>query len=627
MKRKLKRFLAFSLAIMMMGSLSSIAYAAGGTLASYMKNTYYGDYYTDYLLPYHQGNGEYIFPAYLPADDEQYRKALEFLEDYNNPSSTSTYLINFIPQSLEIYKFSSLPTLLAKNPNTFNKSTYMYYFTASTVECLTLSIIPNSMKNKFTYYPDKSKSCVLYNSAYPKDKISYLTHNPTGGSLNSVIPRTTDVKSVSFDIKGRYRSITLNYKYIDGSAAKTSSVYDYLPGDSYSITPSIVYGCYPYPSKFTGIMPDENLIFDVTCSQSSLSHRLTINYLYEDGSIAAERVYTMYEAGGTFNISSPKIDGFSPSVSVATGVMPSTDYTMDVIYSPKATENTLTVNYLYSEDHPAAESVTQALEPGAEYSIPSPEVEGYTPDIPLVTGTMPEDDLTVNVYYTRAFYELRIKYQYADGSQAKENVVFQYPLGFNYDIPSPEIAGYRPDKLTVAGEMPGRALEEVITYTAIPYTLTVNYQFADGSQAAQSHQEQLTIGSEYSVPSPEIEGYRPNQSMVTGIMPASDVISTVTYREDSGGSSGTGGTGAGDSGTTEGGGDHPGGGGSDNDPFIPILPPAPDYDPFVIPGLPSYSGYDPFIISGPSDFSGYDPFIVPKIPSFSGYDPFAMPDK
>jgi len=192
----------------------------------------------------------------------------------------------------------------------------------------------------------------------------------------------------------------------------------------------------------------------------------------------------------------------------------------------------------------------------------------------------------------------------------------------------------------VAGEMPGRALEEVITYTAIPYTLTVNYQFADGSQAAQSHQEQLIIGSKYSVPSPEIEGYRPNQSMVTGIMPASDVTSTVTYREDSGGSSGTGGTGAGDGGTTEGGGDHPGGGdsGGGDDPFTePEIPPFSGNDPFVIPGLPSYSGSNPFLISDSPSFSGNNPFkitkppssnnpfSVPKIPSGSGYNPFIIP--
>lgn len=287
---------------------------------------------------------------------------------------------------------------------------------------------------------------------------------------------------------------------------------------------------------------------------------------------------------------------------------------------------TLTINYQYSNGTPAADSVTQSLAPGTEYSIPSPEIAGYTPDIPLVTGTMPEEDLTVTVTYAKAFYPLTVQYQYTDGSQAAESVSFQYPLGFVYDIPSPEIEGYQPDKPTIAGEMPGEALEEVVTYSAIPYTLTVQYLFTDGSQAAPDHQEQLTIGSSYSVPSPVIEGYHPNQTAVTGIMPASDVVSTVTYREDSGGSSGPGSSGPGEGGDS-GGGDPGGGDGSGDDPFIPVLPPFSGNDPFVIPGIPDFSGYDPFVISEPPGYSGYDPFRVPQLPRFSGYDPFKMPER
>ncbi len=289
--------------------------------------------------------------------------------------------------------------------------------------------------------------------------------------------------------------------------------------------------------------------------------------------------------------------------------------------------HTLTVNYFYTEDNPATDSFTQSLASGAEYSIPSPEIEGYTPDTPLVSGTMPDEDLTINVFYSRTFYPLTIKYQYADGRKASEDISFQYPLGFVYDVPSPEIEGYQPDKPTIAGEMPGEALEAVVTYTAIPYTLTVNYQYVGGGQAAPSYQEQLIIGSNYYVTSPVIEGYHPNQLAVSGVMPASDVVSTVTYREDSGGSSGPDPVGPGEGGDSGSGDSGEGGSSSGYDPFIPSLPPFSGKDPFVIPDMPEYSGYDPFKIVGPPAYSGYDPFIVPRIPAFSGYDPFAMPNK
>lgn len=271
---------------------------------------------------------------------------------------------------------------------------------------------------------------------------------------------------------------------------------------------------------------------------------------------------------------------------------------------------TLTINYQYSNGTPATDPVTHSLAPGTEYSIPSPEVAGYTPDIPIVTGTMPEEDLAVTVTYTKAFYPLTVRYQYANGSQAAESVSFQYPLGFAYDIPSPEIPGYRPDKPAIAGEMPGEALEAVVTYSAIPYTLTVRYRFLDGSQAAPDYQEQLIIGSSYFVASPEIAGYHPNQTAVSGVMPAGDVISTVTYREDSGGE--TPDPGGGEEGPGEGGGEGPGGGSLGDDPFgIPVQPPFSGYDPFKINGLPSWSGNDPFKIDGLPPYS-YDPFVVPK---------------
>lgn len=274
------------------------------------------------------------------------------------------------------------------------------------------------------------------------------------------------------------------------------------------------------------------------------------------------------------------------------------------------TEHSLTINYLYSENNPAADSIIQEIAPGAEYSISSPEVEGYSPNIPVVTGTMPDEDLTVNVYYSKSFYPLTVKYQYQDGSQAAEDVIFQYPSGFVYDVPSPAIAGYRPDKQTVTGTMPGSALEEVVTYTPVQYDLTIYYRYADGSQAASTHQEQLQAGSSYSVTSPAITGYQPDHAVISGSMPAKDTSFTVIYTPDSGG----GGVDPGGDGEDPGGGgEDPGGSGSGgDDPFdIPSQPPFSGYDPFVIPGLPEWSGYDPFRIRSLPPYS-YNPFVIPQ---------------
>lgn len=286
----------------------------------------------------------------------------------------------------------------------------------------------------------------------------------------------------------------------------------------------------------------------------------------------------------------------------------------------KPSTRILTVNYFYSENNPAADPVTRALAPGEEYNIPSPEIEGYTPTIPLVTGTMPDEDLTIDVYYTKAFYHLTIKYQYQDGSQAAEDVTLQYPMGFTYDVSSPEIPGYTPDKPTVSGTMPGKPLEVVVTYSPTLYTLSIFYQYKDGTQAAASHREQLAAGAAYSVLSPKITGYKPNIEEISGFMTAKDINFTVIYEPDSGGGSTGGGSGEGegegdgDGDDDKGGGDSGGGssGGewSGNDPFFP--------------GQPDFSGYDPFDMSDILPDWNNCPFHVRELPPYT-YDPFVIP--
>lgn len=61
------------------------------------------------------------------------------------------------------------------------------------------------------------------------------------------------------------------------------------------------------------------------------------------------------------------------------------------------------------------------------------------------------------------------------------------------------------------------------------FQLTINYVYADGTTAATSHSETLTVGEDYSVNSPEIEGYTPSKDTVSGKMPAENVVETVTY--------------------------------------------------------------------------------------------------
>jgi len=64
----------------------------------------------------------------------------------------------------------------------------------------------------------------------------------------------------------------------------------------------------------------------------------------------------------------------------------------------------------------------------------------------------------------------------------------------------------------------------------IDYTLTINYEYGDGSPAATSYVDAaMNVGDPYSVLSPVIAGYTADQLTVSGTMPAADVTVLVVY--------------------------------------------------------------------------------------------------
>ena len=61
------------------------------------------------------------------------------------------------------------------------------------------------------------------------------------------------------------------------------------------------------------------------------------------------------------------------------------------------------------------------------------------------------------------------------------------------------------------------------------FTLTINYVYVDGSEAAATYSTVLQTGSEYSVESPAISGFSASETVIAGSMPMRDVQFTVVY--------------------------------------------------------------------------------------------------
>ena len=189
----------------------------------------------------------------------------------------------------------------------------------------------------------------------------------------------------------------------------------------------------------------------------------------------------------------------------------------------------LTVNYKYEDGSKAAESHEETLPYQSDYSVTSPELEGYTADKLVVSGKMPAGNVEETVTYKKNSYKLTVNYKYEDGSKAAESHEETLPYQSDYSVTSPELEGYTADKLVVSGKMPAGNVEETVTYKKNSYKLTVNYKYEDGSKAAESHEAELPYQSDYSVTSPELEGYTADKLVASGKMPAGNVEETVTY--------------------------------------------------------------------------------------------------
>ncbi len=107
--------------------------------------------------------------------------------------------------------------------------------------------------------------------------------------------------------------------------------------------------------------------------------------------------------------------------------------------------------------------------PGSEYYVVSPQKPGYEADIQIVQGTI-EEDMTVIVHYTpkeRAL-TLKIRYIFADGQRAADPYIRTMSLGTGYDVPSPEIEGYKALLLRVSGmATPGSKMHYVVIYVPV----------------------------------------------------------------------------------------------------------------------------------------------------------------
>ncbi len=195
--------------------------------------------------------------------------------------------------------------------------------------------------------------------------------------------------------------------------------------------------------------------------------------------------------------------------------------------------HTVTVIYEMPEgcETPAPEPFTFTGAPGEPYSVTSPQVSGFAPDMVLVYGMIGEDDETITVRYYPIVYVVYVQYNVPEGYTAPKSVHKTGSPGAKYSFAVPEVANLIPDREKVEGEFGAKDETIEVTYYEDNHTVTVKYTVPEGYTAPPDGRATGLKGTEYNIESPAIDGLKPDKTAVTGTFASEDVNDTVTYTE------------------------------------------------------------------------------------------------
>ncbi|MEA5065007.1 MAG: Cna B-type domain-containing protein [Eubacteriales bacterium] len=171
-------------------------------------------------------------------------------------------------------------------------------------------------------------------------------------------------------------------------------------------------------------------------------------------------------------------------------------------------------------------SGTAAGEDGWLFTGWLPSVQQYvTGDANYVAQWVPEEPQPGQ-------YELSVLYWYDEISGRTAAPTYRANLaeGAAYNVASPRIKGWTPDLSKVFGVMPKGDVRADVVYDQNEYTLTINYVYTTGGQAAPTYRRTaMNAGDRFAVTSPVIDGYTASDATISGTMPAYNLTVTVYY--------------------------------------------------------------------------------------------------
>lgn len=214
---------------------------------------------------------------------------------------------------------------------------------------------------------------------------------------------------------------------------------------------------------------------------------------------------------------------------------------------------TITVNYIvknYNGDTTSTTQTMQTVATGNSYNIDTPVIAGYTPDITAVTGVYgftgsASRQTTFTVTYTPNWVTVSYVFTGLDNATLKvaqatpQGQTTQMPVGTPNTVIAPDLSTYgytyvqRMQIVPISADPSANVI--VIAYKGNPTQITVNYVDTTGKVLSPATTQTGIVGGSYTITSPTVTGYTPNQATVSGTYTVANQTAnnsqlTVTYK-------------------------------------------------------------------------------------------------
>ena len=219
---------------------------------------------------------------------------------------------------------------------------------------------------------------------------------------------------------------------------------------------------------------------------------LTINYLYADGTQAAEAYTHEYNVGDEYSVTSPVIEGYTASQAVVSGTMGTADVEVTVIYEV----NTYTITYIVDGEIVKVDTYAYGAEV-TPYEYTAPEGTTFSGWDGTVPETMPAENLTFTGTTTVNTYTITYN---INGEYYTEQT---YAYGAEVTAPEYEVPfGYNFSGWTTPETMPAEDITLDATLTPKTYRIWVYYLNAETEYA-------LVAGEYYDLPYGTVQSFMP----------------------------------------------------------------------------------------------------------------------